>query len=292
MQEKLVVISPVRDEERYIEATISSMMSQTIKPEKWIIVNDGSTDRTGHIIEEYGRRHDWIRIIHKEDKGFRNPGGGVIEAFNHGYRQVKSLDHQYVAKLDCDISFHSDYFERLIQEFAKNKKLGIASGIYLEHLNGKWRPISMPSYHAAGASKILRKECFDQIGGFIAMRGWDTVDEIKAQFAGWETCHFKNLKFLHHKIEGTGIGPLKTSNMHGDIYYLTGGSLTFFILKCIHRMLTGRPPVLAGVSMLIGYLSSLASRKPKLLTVQEEKYYKKVLNSRIRESLSILKRSF
>ncbi len=282
---KYLIISPVRDESAYIERTLESVVAQTARPVSWVLVDDASKDNTPEIIENYRKQHPWIQLVSISRPGPRLPGSGVIDAFNQGYKLVSAMHHQYVVKLDCDISFSPDYFDRLLHEFTGNGKLGIASGVYLERQNGQWRPISMPRYHAAGASKILRKACFDQIGGFIPMCGWDTVDEIKAQFAGWETCHFKNIQFLHHKTEGSGIGALETSSMHGDIFYLTGGSFPFFVFKCIHRMLMGKPPVLAGASMLVGYVCSLALRKPKLVSQEEEQYYKKILNSRIRECL-------
>ena len=103
----------------------------------------------------------------------------------------------------------------------------------------------MPSYHAAGASKMVRRLCFEQIGGFVAARGWDTVDEIRAVAAGWRTGHCKELKMKHWKREGSGIGAIRTHFMHGEIYYRTGGSRTFFVLKVLHRSRAG-PSSLAG----------------------------------------------
>lgn len=282
---KYGIISPVKDESAYIRKTLDSVVAQSVKPEYWVIVDDGSKDDTPLVINGYAEQHPWIHLIKNNRKGPRLPGVGVIDAFNYGYRKVRSVPCDYIVKLDCDISFRSDYFEKLFFEFNGKPTLGIASGRYLEKRNSGWLPVGMPDYHAAGASKVMRKGCFDQIGGFCPTRGWDTIDEIKAQTLGWNTRHFKSIEFLHHKNEGSGIGSLRTSRMHGEIYYLTGGGFPFFVFKCLHRMSTGRPVVLSGMSLLVGYLSSAVMRKPKLVNKEEERFYKSLLNKRIREKL-------
>lgn len=275
-----VVISPVKDEERYVERTLQSMARQTVKPVRWIIVDDGSSDRTPALIERFQRDHSFVRIVTRPAGQARQPGSAVIGAFNLGYDHAREVDHDFVVKLDCDLSFEADYFEKLLSEFSADPKLGIASGVYLEAPDGEtWREIAMPAYHAAGASKVMRRTCFDQIGGFIAARGWDTVDEIRALARGWRTGHFRGLKMKHWKLEGSGIGPLRTSLMHGEIYYRTGGSGFFFVLKLLHRTLR-RPLIFGGLAMFWGYARSMA-RRERLVTADEARCYRALLHDRI-----------
>lgn len=283
---KYVVISPAKDEEHYINDTIDSIVNQTIKPLKWIIVDDGSQDQTPEIIRKYGEQYEWIELVTKKRDSSRQPGSAVIRAFNHGYELVKNMEFDFVVKLDCDLRFDIDYFEKLLGRFSKEKKLGIASGIYLEENGNKWVPVKMPQYHAAGASKIIRKECFEQIGGFVPAKGWDTLDEIRAGMLGWETLHFPDIEFYHLKNEGIGIGFTNTNAMHGEIFYVTGGSRFFFVLKCLHRMLSGKPFMIGGLFMLGGYLSAYLKRKEKLVNEDEERFYKKQLNKRLLRAVS------
>lgn len=278
---KYIVISPVKDEECYIEDTIKSVIGQTITPSKWIIVDDGSIDNTVNIIEKYSHNYQWIKLIRISRDARRMPGSAVINAFNAGYQLIKDTNYDYIVKLDCDLRFGPDYFGGLISKFQEDEKLGIASGIYLENKRGFWNAIIMPAYHAAGASKIIRKECFQQIGGFVPFRGWDTVDEIRAQTKGWRTCHFKELQFYHLKTEGSGIGQLRTNIMLGEIYYLTGGSRFFLLLKIIHRILFYRPFLAAGLMMSWGYLRPLVLRRKLLVSSEESEFYKQLLNRRI-----------
>src|SRR5207248_6259307 len=133
---KYVVITPVRDEEAYLALTIDSMVKQTIRPQEWIIVDDGSKDRTGAIIDQYASEYPWIRALHREDRGFRKSGGGVVEAFNDGYSRLSCCDWEFVVKLDGDLSFAADYFEKCLEHFDADPKLGIGGGTIFNLVNG------------------------------------------------------------------------------------------------------------------------------------------------------------
>lgn len=281
-----ILVSPVKDEEKYIERTIRAILQQTVRPHKWIIVDDGSCDRTHAIVEDYSRRYDWITLLSVVRDAARQPGSGIIRAFNVGYAAVKDSDADFIVKFDCDIEFPPDYFEQLIVRFKQDDKLGIASGIYLEKKNDKWVPVTMPAYHAAGQTKMVRAKCFADIGGFVASRGWDTVDEIRAQAMGWKTRHFEELFFYHLKPEGSGIGFLRTNKMHGEIYYLTGGGPLFFFFKFWDRLFFGRPFVLGALMMLWGYLETALTRRPRLVSDVEVGLYRRMLNQRITDRVS------
>lgn len=276
-----ILISPARDEEKYIMQTLESVVCQTITPSKWIIVDDGSSDKTPEIIESYRKRFDWINVLRIDRDTARQPGSPIVNAFNRGYDLIKDSEFDFVVKLDCDLRFAPDYFEKLLQEFEKDTRLGIGSGIYLEDHSTGWLPIKMPTYHTAGACKFMRKECFTQIDGFVAAKGWDTVDEIRAQMRGWRTRHFVDLHMYHLKNEGSGIGFVKTNAMHGEIYYLTGGSKLFFILKVLHRIVTGQPFFIGGFMVFYGYLRAALQGRKRLVTNEEAKFYSRLLNSRL-----------
>ena len=185
---RYLIISPVKDEEKYVEFTLQSVTRQTLRPILWIIVDDGSTDKTQEIVGRYARAYPAIRLIRNPNSGVRQTGSAVIRAFNCGYEYIGNVDYDFIVKLDCDLSFEPDYFERLLRKLSNEKRLGIASGIYMEKNSFNSRqPVVMPCYHAAGACKVLSGECFNEIRGFIAEAGWDTVDEIRAMARGWKT---------------------------------------------------------------------------------------------------------
>ena len=285
MEVNYVVITPVRNEEKFIEKTLKSMVSQTIPPLQWIIVDDNSTDNTSNIVKDYARSYPWIKKIEARNSGLRKTGGRVIRLFNEGVSMLDVYNWDYIVKLDADLSFERWYFKELIHRFFQDHRLGIASGVYFEMDSaGKWRLVNMPFYHAAGACKMVSRKCYQEIGGFIERKGWDTVDEIRAIAQGWKTRHFSDLKMKHHKPEGSGIGILRTNFMHGEIYYSTGGDKLFFVAKVLHRVIS-KPYFLSAFALLLGYLKAALAREPLLVNDIEAQCYKRLLRARLRSTV-------
>ena len=235
---KYVIITPARDEEQYIEQTILSVVNQSVVPIQWIIVNDGSSDRTGEIIDRYAASHPWITPLHRSDRGHRQAGGGVVQAFNEGYAQIKSSDWSFVVKLDADLSFDHNYFERCFVEFKRRPQLGIVGGGIYHWDNGSLKLEPGPAFHVRGATKIYKRECWDMLGGLVAAPGWDTIDEVKANMLGWSTRTFTNLKLSHHRFTGAAEGVWKDSVKSGLANYVTGYHPLFMLSKCVRRLIS------------------------------------------------------
>ena len=249
---KYVIISPVRNEELNIEKTILSVISQTIQPKKWIIVNDGSVDKTPTIVKKHTSMHKWIELIDKENRGFAEPGRGVMEAFYVGYNKTNLEDIDYIVKLDGDLEFQPNYFESIFKEFEKNKKLGIASGVCFHYRKGRLVREKHPEFHVRGASKVYKIACWEDIGGLIEHKGWDTIDEMKAQSLGWETKSFQNLRIIHHKPTGYNTGLYKWSIISGKSDYYCGYHPLFVIAKGMKRMFR-RPFIIGGLGIIYGF---------------------------------------
>jgi poly-beta-1,6-N-acetyl-D-glucosamine synthase len=166
---RYIVISPVRNEAEHLPGTIESLAAQSIEPLQWIIVDDGSTDDSERILKAAADKHSWITIVKRADRGSRRPGTGVIEAFYDGYAQVAHQDWDYIVKLDGDVSFESDYFERCFGEFQKESTLGIGGGTVCNLREGKLAPEAPfdPIFHVRGATKIYRRACWDKLGELI-----------------------------------------------------------------------------------------------------------------------------
>jgi poly-beta-1,6-N-acetyl-D-glucosamine synthase len=281
-----VVVTPVRDEASHIAQTINSMLSQTHPPLRWVIVDDGSTDETPQIIAGMIKGHDWI-IVAQTGNEARRLGSAEVIAFDRGLARLPAnLAYDFVVKLDGDLRFEPHYFERLISRMASDASWGIASGVYREEHGGAWLPVAMPPYHAAGACKVVRRACFEAIGGFVSSKGWDTVDEIRAGRLGWKTGHFEDVLFDHLKPEGKAMGALQTHHFHGAIYYQTGGGLPFLLAKAAHRAATKTPYLLSGVSMLLGYLQPLVARRPRLVNAAEARHYRSMLRQRLANAVT------
>jgi len=261
---KYVVVSPVRDEEEYIGKTIDSMVSQTILPEAWIIINDGSIDNTGNMIDYYAEKYSWIHSMHRENRGFRKSGAGVIEAFYDAYESIQLTDWKYIVKLDGDLSFDADYFEKCFSYFERLPKLGLGGGVIFNFVNGNLKLEPNPLFHVRGATKIYRKECWDAIEGLIKAPGWDTVDEVKANMLGWTTQSFLDLKVIHHRYTGTADGTWKGWVKNGLANYICGYHPLFMILKRLKRTFQKPSYFIGALGLLYGFMGGYVKRIPQV----------------------------
>ena len=258
-----VIITPIRDEEAYIEKTIQSVISQTIRPQKWIIVDDGSTDNTGKIIDRYAEQHAWIQAIHRENRGFRSAGGGVVEAFYAGYNSLKEKNWNFIVKLDGDLSFDNDYFEKCFEHFQKTQNLGVGGGLIYNLVNGELIEEQIPLFHVRGATKIYKRECWDAIGGLLQAPGWDTLDEVKANMLGWKSQTFAELKVVHYRYTGAADGQWKTYIKYGRANYISGYHPLFMVFKCLKRVVE-KPILMGSFGLFYGYVSGYFKGIPQV----------------------------
>jgi poly-beta-1,6-N-acetyl-D-glucosamine synthase len=261
---RYVVITPVRDEEDFLPTTIASMCAQTQPPLSWVLVNDGSKDRTASIIDEAADHHRWIQAIHRKDRGSRKAGGGVIEAFYEGYARVEAVQWDFVAKFDGDLSFPAEYFEQCLLEFQRDSTLGIAGGTCCTPQNGDLLPeySGEPGFHVRGPTKIYRRDCFRAIGGLIHAPGWDTVDQLKANMLGWKTRTFPHIRLQHMRPTGNAYGSWNDWIKNGLANYITGYHPMFMACKCIRRTL--RRPHANGLALWIGFMKGYWNKTPRV----------------------------
>ncbi len=263
MKTNFVVISAVRDEEQYIESTLQSMVAQNVLPEAWVIVDDGSRDRTVAIVQRYADKYPWIRLVQRENRGFRKSGAGVVEAFYDGYKALTGNDWAFIVKLDGDLSFAPDYFASLFVKFQEQPTLGIAGGNLFHSVNDQLKLEKCPRFHVRGATKVYRKECWTAIGGLLAAPGWDIVDETKANMLGWKTESFDDIQVIHHRFTGTAESKWKDQVKNGRAYYVAGYHPLFMLAKCIYR-LADRPYLVGSLGMAYGYLAGYRNRSTQV----------------------------
>jgi biofilm PGA synthesis N-glycosyltransferase PgaC len=272
---KYLVISPVRNEAEHIEKTIVSILNQTIKPKEWIIVDDGSKDRTYEIVKKYSEKYEWIKIIRRGDRGYAEPGRGVMEAFYAGFDNRTCNDFDFIVKLDGDLGFDKNYFESLFNKFSENPKLGLAGGVCYIKMNGRLEPETHPEFHVRGPTKVYRRECWEDIGGLIKHLGWDTIDEIAAQYHGWETRSFKDLKVIHYKITGNTTGAFKWAIKCGKGNYYCGYHPLFVLAKGVRRMILRQPYLFNGIGVILGFFSCYLRKEDRYEDLEIIKYLRK-----------------
>ncbi|MDY0045628.1 MAG: glycosyltransferase family 2 protein [Syntrophales bacterium] len=271
---KYVLITPARNEADYIELTIGSMINQTRPPLKWVIVSDGSTDGTDEIVKKYLPDHPWIDLVRMPQRKERHFAGKVM-AFNTGYEKVRHVPHDIIGNLDADISFDEDYFEFLISKFAENKKLGVAGTPFLE--DGKHYDFRFASTeHVSGACQLFRKECFEEIGGYIPIKGggidWTAV--TTARMKGWKTQTFVEKTCVHHRQIGTGgHSKLMSHFKYGEKNYFLGGHPLWHTARSIFQM-KNKPYIIGGILLFWGYFWAFLSRKERSVSPELMKFYR------------------
>lgn len=258
-----VIITPVRDEEQHLERTIESVLSQTVPPTEWVIVDDGSSDGTGAIADRYAAQVPCIRAVHRPNRGFRKAGGGVMEAFYEGYNSLEAQNWDFIVKLDGDLTFAQDYFERCFAHFRDDLNLGIGGGDIYHELGGQLRLEANPAFHVRGATKIYRRACWKAIGGLCVATGWDTIDEVKANMLGWRTHSFPELRLIHHRFTGSAEGLLRDRVKLGVACYTSGYHPLFLLAKCVSR-LAQKPYVAGSVAIAYGFLKGYLTHAPRV----------------------------
>lgn len=258
---RYIVITPARNEQEHIGHTIKSMVAQTVPPALWVIVDDGSADGTAEIIDAAARVHPWIQTVHRPDRGFRQQGGGVVEAFYAGYARIQSQPWDFLVKFDADLSFEPDFFERCFKNFAAEPRLGIGGGLICHEVNGDLVSESSgdPAFHVRGATKIYRRACWEQFGGLVRAPGWDSIDELKANMLGWATRSFPDGPLKHRRFAGTADGLWSNSVKNGLANYVAGYHPLFMALKCLKRSVR-RPYVVGAVGLWWGFCRGYVKR--------------------------------
>ena len=253
-----VLITAARNEEKYIENTIKAIIAQTVRPVKWIIVSDGSTDRTDEIVLKYSTDHNFITLVRKT----ANINGQIdftskVHAIIIGYDKLKDIDYDFIGILDGDVTFNSSYYEMILNKFAENSKLGIAGGIILDQYDDHCirRSPSNSNYVSGGIQFFLRM-CYEDIGGLFPIKegGEDTIAAITAQMKGWVVEAFEEFEVYHHKHNKTTRGKLKEAFRGGRMFYSLGSHPLFEVLKSIKIIITEKPYLLYAMIRMCGYL--------------------------------------
>ena len=259
-----VVITPLRDESKFIPELISSITSQTLLPSEWIIVDDNSTDNSKLIVNEFTKRFPWMSCYSITNGGKRKRGKSIAKLFNFGLSKV-DVEWDFCSKIDADMILPSDYFEKILHNFSEDNSLGIASGsCFVVSKRGVEMDEFVFGNHTRGGLKTYRKNCFSEIGGVLEVDGWDGVDRIIAEKNGWKSRNFPKIRVEHRRKTGSYDGVLKGCYDSGSFSYCMGYYPPFFLARSIHRMLR-KPYFIGGIFMILGYIAAITSRKPKSL---------------------------
>lgn len=268
-----VLVTPARNEEKYIEKTINSVISQTILPIQWVIISDGSTDKTDDIVISYSKKYKFIKYIRIESGINRNFNSKAF-AIKAGYEILKKYDFYFIGNLDADVSFEKNYFENIIKIIDADCSLGIVGGIIVELVGNKYKKQKIDMNSVAGAVQLFRKKCYEDIGGYIPLKigGIDSVAEIMARMSGWKVRTYPEFEIIHHRrVLTSGTNILNSKFKQGMIDYCIGYHPMFEVATCLYRLFD-KPVIIGSVIRIIGYLWLTIKREEKLLPVKVINY--------------------
>jgi poly-beta-1,6-N-acetyl-D-glucosamine synthase len=285
---RYVLITPAHNEERFITKTLESMVAQTLLPERWIIVNDGSTDKTADIAADYAKRFPWIQLIHRSPRLDRH-FGAKVHAFNAGLEHVQSVPFEVIGNLDADLSFEPDYLEFLIGKFAGDLRLGVAGTPFTE--DGGYdtaRDSFEGANHVAGGCQLFRRQCFENVGGYIPNPGGgvDWIAVTTARMKGWKTKSFPEKRFHHYRTLGTaGRSRAAASFSYGEKDYYLGGSPLWQLFRVAYR--ATRQPV-DGAALLAGYCWAAIRRRNRPVSRELMRFHRREQMNKLKNIVSAL----
>jgi glycosyltransferase involved in cell wall biosynthesis len=274
---RYVLITPSRNEARFIEGTLKSVVAQTILPLKWVIVNDGSTDATGEIVAKYAAQYSWIELVNRPVRNERH-FAAKVQAFNAGLERVNELPYDIIGNLDADVSLDADHFEFLLSKFDQDSRLGVAGTVFREPdgYNSATDSFEGQTY-VSGQCQIFRRRCFEEIGGYVPSEagGIDWMAVTTARMIGWNTRSFREKSFLHHRPLGTADRGVIASNFaYGKKDYILGGHPLWQIFRCAYRM-TKRPYVIGGMALFSGYAGAFLSRTERPVSPELMRFHRR-----------------
>lgn len=280
---KISIIIPAYNEQDFIVRTLQSLVEQTVKPYQILVVDDNSTDDTGRLVKEYQKEHPSILYHHNASSAQHLPGSKVIHAFHAGLRVLQE-DYEVICKFDADLIFPTNYIERLSTIFNSQPEVGMAGGFCYIKKNGDWKLENLTNKdHIRGALKAYRKACFKDINGLKPAMGWDTLDELLAQYHGWGVKTDPDLRVKHLKPTGHTYTS-KAKWKQGEAFY---GMRYGFWLTCIAsaKLALRKKSASSFFNYLQGYFKAYKSKKPFLVSYKEGLFIRKLRWRNIKKKL-------
>jgi len=283
------LITSARNEEKFIESTIRSVVAQTHLPERWIVVDDGSTDRTAAIVERYLKSYPWIELLgrpNRHDRSF----AGKAHAVNAALERLKGLEVDVIGNLDADVSFEPEYMAFVLEKFAEDPELGVAGTPFTEEGYDSRKDSFEGENYVAGPCQLFRYSCFRQIGGYVPNKagGVDWIAVMTARMQGWKVRSFPEKTFHHHRSMGTAErGVLSALFSYGEKDYYLGGSPVWQVFRVTYRMIK-KPVVIGGLALLLGYCSAALRRVERPVTPELMRFHRREQMKKLKAVLRTL----
>jgi glycosyltransferase involved in cell wall biosynthesis len=297
MSQRLLVISPIRNEADHLERVARAMAAQTRPPDLWLLVDDHSTDGTFELARKLEGELPFITLLRAPAQPpLLNPRDRLASAvaprtFNFGLGSVDWREFTHIGKLDGDMELPPGYFEQILAEFEADASLGMAGGLRRELVRGKWRLERVPTeHHVNGALKCYSRECFEAIGGIQERLAWDTIDETLARMRGFRTRTYEHLVAIHHRPWASADGTLRGRARYGAAAYIVHFPLYWVALRSL-KVATARPEGISGLAFFYGYLRAALQRTPRVEDGEFRRAVRREIRGRVAGKLPLASRA-
>jgi glycosyltransferase involved in cell wall biosynthesis len=280
---KYILITSARNEEKFIEGTIQSVVAQTLLPERWVIVDDGSTDRTAEMVERYVKSHPWIELVRRPQRQDRN-FAAKAHAVNAALERVRSLQFEVIGNLDADVSFEPGYMAFVMEKFSADPELGVAGTPFTEEGYDSTKNSFEGENYVAGPCQLFRYRCWQEIGGYVPNRagGVDWIAVMTARMRGWEVRSFSEKRFHHHRSMGTAEkGKLAALFAYGQKDYYLGGSPIWQIFRIGFQM-SKKPVIRGGLALMCGYGWAALRRMERAVSPELMRFHRREQMKKLR----------
>lgn len=286
-----VLITPARNEGQFIENTIKSVSEQSLLPQKWVIINDGSTDDTGEIAARCAANFDWIEVVNLPVRKERNFAAKVY-AFRAGQERLAGVDYKVIGNLDADVTLEPDHFEFLMSKFQEDPDLGVAGTVFREPGYYSGTDSFEGQNYVSGQCQIFRRECWEEIGGYIPSKagGVDWMAVMTARMKGWKTRSFRERCFYHHRILGTANhGKAGKGFSYGKKDYYMGGHPLWEVFRSTYQLFK-RPYIIGGTMLFAGYFTALLTGEKRVVSDALMRFHRREQMMKLRAILLSLAR--
>ena len=286
-RQRILLISPVRNEQPHIERVVRAVAEQSRPPDRWVVVDDGSDDGTLEVLRALEAEVPFMTVTstppeYTEASADRLAAAAAPRAFNFGLRQAEWSEFTHIGKLDGDIELPQDYFERLLSKFDARPRLGIAGGVLVERFSDGWRQLQIPRHYVHGALKLYSLQCFEAIGGVHECLGWDGIDGVYARMRGFETRSFPDLVTRHHRPAGSADGTLRGRARHGQAAYILHYPPAFIAVRAM-KVARAKPRLLSGAAFAYGYARAALRRDAQVPDPEFRAFVREELGERLRQ---------
>ncbi|KKG37563.1 glycosyl transferase [Methanosarcina mazei] len=272
-----VLMTPCKNEEKSLPKFSESIINQTITPKLWLIINDSSTDKSSEILSDLERKHNWIRVITTEGTK-RDLSFHYAKVVSDGFSLIlqisckEKISFEYLGLIDADMILENNFFEKIIDRFEKNPRLGIASGNAVYYNGDKLVAEEGRENLPIGGLRVWRKNCFIETGGFPISYSADSVSNVLAILRGWDTKKFDDIIGVQTRRTSSAEGLWKGYRTKGESDYYRDYHPLYVIFKFVKYSLTS--PSYIGIAYLEGYIKGLIKIRNKIDIPEVRKYYR------------------